>query len=227
MGIASQLDGHVSTPRDFTKRGLREWWFNLIRRYDKFPTYSIFMVLPMDTAVLDFLAASNTELDLISGRNCLVLALADEMIGLYGDTTAFFEELTEEKKEEYKAFIWKSSIREQASKGISLEIAKLFGIKLKELPCMVLFKDIRVSEYVLISLKGLSVEEITQRMRTIFSLLEEAIIHNEDPLEMLVKYQKNEALKKAGTSFISGIKKISAATLEVAFKAFLETTITP
>ena len=63
-------------PQKNDHRSVREWWHDVLRNYGYYSCYAIFLALPSDKEIIRYLTDYGRELDLISGENCLVIALS-------------------------------------------------------------------------------------------------------------------------------------------------------
>lgn len=186
---------------------VRAWWQDILRRNGRYPSTCVFLCLPSDKEVIRYLKDFGTELNQISGDNCLVLALSD---------TQFHRFNSEEE------IRWKIAIEEQVRKGYSIRIAELFEIGVDEFPSMVVFTDIRKNEYVLINLKNFNAEEIALKMRTIFAVIARAVENKENPLSSLCVHRRNEALHFAGKIIISEIRRIADLSIQAAIETSIK-----
>jgi hypothetical protein len=159
------------------------------------------------------------ELDQISNTNCLIIALSKREFRRSGFDKQGRDSLLSD------SFLWGSGFKEQVSKGYSVSVAKLFGIKFNEFPCIVLFDDIRSTKRVVIPLKGLTTEQISQKMRLIFSLIQQAITDNKSPLVTLEQHQGVEHLRETSKGFLSKIFGFTEKTFETAIEAWIKATI--
>ena len=188
------------------KEALRTWWHEILRHYDRYPCYSTFLVLPSDKDAIRYLVEYGKELDLLSGDNCLVIALGKALVRRSG-----FDD---------KA--WRPTIKEQTSQGYSVELARFFNIPFTIFPCLVVFKDIRSPEHVVITLKGLSTEEIAEKMRQIFSVLQETAKKRSNPLAALESQRKNEKRHNAGETVLSELRSFAGKSFEAAAEAWIK-----
>lgn len=205
---------------------LRKWWHSILRKQGNYKCYGIMLVLPSDENAIQYLINSGSELDIISGENCLIIALSDvqvrssEFDGCFQnrkDVEINLNEIDEES--------WSKAINEQVSKGYSIRVAKTFGIPMTKFPCLVIFQDIRSPGHVLVSFKDMKQKEISKKMRSIFSIVQHAITHNENPIKELQKYQNQEDLQLHGKSVIESIGSFGGKTLEIAMEAWLKSLI--
>src|SRR5574341_21631 len=161
------------------RAGLRVWWHNLLREEGQYSCYAIFLFFPSSKNAIRYLTEFGKEIDAITGDNCLVIALGSSQFkrsGIDDHVWMIFDD-----------FMWQNAVNEQADQGYSAIIAKLFKIRFDEFPCVLVFKDIRSPDRALISLKDMNEDEIAQRMRTICSIIQEAALNGNNPVEALNK----------------------------------------
>ncbi len=139
---------------DKDPRSLKTWWHNILRKYGKYPCYAVFLLLPSDKEAISYLSQFGKELDLISDKDCLVIAFGK----------------TEFKGPKFDETVWSEVVSEHISEGISITIAKIFNIDFTQFPCLIVFRDIRSPEHVVITLKDFTAEIIAQNMRQVFSI---------------------------------------------------------
>lgn len=163
---------------------LRLWQHSLLRDYGKFSSLATLLALPSDKKAIDYFIEFGKELDMLSAKNCLVIGIGK---GEPNKQPLAFDESG-----------WRLTINEQILEGYSIRVADLFGIKYSEFPCLIVFKDIRLQDYTLISLKGLSKEGISQKMRAVFTTLKDAASVNKDPLVALDRSKTGEKISKIG-----------------------------
>jgi len=186
---------------------LREWWHNILRNHGKFSCYAIFTVLPSDKEALSYLTDFGKEIDLISGDDCLIIALG----GTNFRRAGFDEKL------------WNVAVKQHSDEGYSVKIAKLFDIKLSEFPALMLFKDIRSPEHVIINLKDMTSSQIANYMRVIFSTISEAVRKGQDPLKAVSQYKTKEKIQATSKGAISELRSYAGITFEKAIEAWLAT----
>lgn len=188
---------------------LRNWWHEIIRNYGKYSCSAVVLALPNDTQVLSYLSTFGRELDLISGENCLVIAVSDADVWCSG-----FDEIQ-----------WNNAINAHVFNGESLKIAKLFNIAITEFPCLVIFQDIRSSKHLVISLKDMIEDEIAQKMRFIFSVVQTAINKEIDPLLEIKRQENKKELQNAGSTITGNIRAFANNTVETVVEAWIESMI--
>ena len=198
-----------SIPEKTDIAGLRRWWHNLLRQHGKYSCCAFILVLPTDIQAIKYLTEFGKELDLLSGDNCLVLALSDVQLMHYG----FDENL------------WRMAIKAQVSNGQSVRIAKLFNIKFTEFPCMVIFQDIRSPDHLVVSLQEMDTDEISQKMRSIFSIIQLANTKKTNPLVQLKRQEHKKELQKAGMSIMGKLQSFAGNTFETAMETVIQSTI--
>jgi hypothetical protein len=190
---------------------LRHWWHAILRSYGKYNCYGFMLLLPSDKSAFEYLSEFGRELNIISGRECLIIALS---------TTGI-------KQFEFDEKWWQIAIKEQVDKGYCLTVAQILNIELTDFPCFVLFQDIRSPEHLVISLKNMDAIEISIKLRQIFSLIQRATTEKQNPLTYLKSHQNQEKLKKAGNTIISQLRTVSDKTFEIAMEAIIKSTIAP
>ena len=191
-------------------RQLRVWWHAILREHDKYSCYAILLMLPADGEAIRYAVDFREELDLISGEGCLVLVLTD----------------TQVKRSGFDEDLWRLAVSEQAKKGHSRTVAELFDIGYDEFPCLVVFRDIRSPEHVLVKLKGMTAEEIVEQMRSLFTVVHKATSSKEDPLEAIERYQKQERIRGKTQGVISQMRSLPGKTFEAAVEAWMKALIT-
>lgn len=188
---------------------LRDWMHTVFREYGKYSCFAILLILPADEEAIRYAVDFGEELDLISGEGCLVLVLTD----------------TQVKRSGFDEDLWRLAVSEQAKKGHSRTVAGLFDIGYDEFPCLIVFRDIRSPEHVLVKLKGMTAEEIADQMRTLFTVVHKAVSSEEDPLEAIERYQKQERLREKTQAVFSQVRSLPGKTLEVVMEAWIKALI--
>jgi hypothetical protein len=200
--------GGGSTTSPFEENELlRKWWRDILREHGPYPCFAFFLALPGDKEAIKYLATYDNELHQISGPNTLIIALGS------GDL----------EKSKFNQRIWNKAINEQISKGRSTNIAEIFGIQdLTKFPGLLIFKDIRASQHhVVISLAGISAGEMIKRLRSVFSIINNAVSEERDPIVELQDTQSHEALVSKGKTIVSKLSKAAEITFEKALEAYL------
>jgi len=214
-------------PSDFQDRhSLREWWHNILRDYEKrYSCSAIFLVLPSDKETIQYLTEFGNELDIISGDNCLVIAIGKSEFRRSGFDEKIQKPRASERFTNFLDEMWNSAIKEHVVNGYSVKIAQLFGIEIDNFPCLLIFKDIRSPQHLLITLKGMTAEEISSRMRHIFSIINKAVSNKVNPLESLSKMQNEETFQKAGKTILSKVSGFAEKTFETAMEAWINASV--
>jgi hypothetical protein len=189
---------------------LRAWWHNILRTYGRYSTYAIFLTLPSDKETLRYLTDYGKELNLISGRNCLVIVLSKTM---YKDLTIFDESY------------WRELAEEHTSEGHSINVARRFDIDFTQFPCLLVFQDIRSPEHIAIGLTGMTTEEIATRMRLVFAIIEIAVKDKNNPLLELERQHYVEVLNKTGQTIAGKVGSFAEKTFEAAMEAWMKAAI--
>jgi hypothetical protein len=205
----TRLSGDVTSPPPpppGDKKKLRNWWHEILREHGHFKCSAVFLAFSADTAIAEYLKDNAEELNLLSGNSCLVISVSDVGFVNY----------------QKDPNLWRISLQDHITKGYSDRIAKIFGVKTAEFPCLLVFRDIRTSDFVKINLKGLTSDQLVQSMRLVFSTIESAVSKRKDPLVELKRNQKIEALKL----IIGEIGKLAEKTFETAIEAATTAAIT-
>ena len=193
------------------KSSLRKWWHDIIGNYGKFSCYAMFLVLPSDKEAMKYLTEFGKELHIISGDDCLIIALSKNEFKITN-----FDEGT-----------WNIVIEEHSTEGYSVKIAHMFNVDITEFPCLLLFRDIRSSEHVIVSLKEIKADEITTKMRVIFSEIHKSVNAKKNPLVELTNLQSREKIKTVARKISGKVETMTEKTFEAAMNAFVEATIKP
>lgn len=186
---------------------LRKWWHQVLHDQGRYSCYAILIVLPSDTEARRYARVFGRELDLISGTNCLVIALSKKRFKRFG-----FDR-------------WGQIVDEEVPQGYSITVAKLFGIDFTQFPCLVVFEDICSPDHIVITLKGMTAEEIAETMRSLFSIIQKAISEKKSPLAVIESKRNKESFRKAGQTIVSKLNSLAGKTFEIAMKAFINAVI--
>ena len=101
-------------------------------------------------------------------------------------------------------------------------MAELLGLELTALPCIILFKSFKSTDYAIVSFKKMTIEQISQKMRSVFSLVNKAVSMKQNPIQVVVKTQSKDTRRQKNKSLIGGIRGFVGTT----FKTVVETWIT-
>ena len=127
----------ISPPIGGSKDSLRAWWAS-VREKGQYKSYAIFLVLPSDRAASRYMSEFGKELHLLSGKDCLVIALGSHSW----------------KPPSFDAKAWSDTVREHSQGGQCLQIGNFFEVEFSQYPCLLVFQDINHPEHVLISMTG-------------------------------------------------------------------------
>jgi hypothetical protein len=188
---------------------LREWWHHILRTNGYYECYGIFLTLPADKEALRYLTDFSRELDIITGADCLIIALGK----------------SEFKVSNFDAKNWSLSINEQTEEGYSVKIAEFFGLDLLKFPCLLIFRDIRSPRHVVISLAKMTAEQIADEMRSIFSIIHKAVADKISPLDAIVEHQHMEKLRQTRQTIAGKVTGFAGKTFETAMEAWIGTVI--
>jgi hypothetical protein len=222
VSLLKRIEQGIQPPSDFRDRStLREWWHGVLRDHGRYSCYAIFLALPSDKETLRYLIDFGNELDIISGEDCLVIALGKSEFKRSGIDEEIKKPSISERFSNFLEEAWNAAIKEQVSKGYSVKIAQLFNIELTNFPCLLIFQDIRSTDHALITLKGMTAEEIAERMRATFSIIHTAVSDKKPIIETLAYHQNSEALRKAGKTIFSKASGVAEKTFETAIEAWI------
>jgi hypothetical protein len=76
-----------------------------------------------------------------------------------------------------------------------------------------------------VSLKEMNSEETATRLRSIFSLIDEAVSRKDNPIQALGFQKHEEDFQKMGKSIISEFRSFAGKTLESTMEAFINSVI--
>jgi hypothetical protein len=198
-------------PKAKTPTSVAGWWNLILQQHANYSCYALFLLLPADDHARRYLADFGRELDLISGDTCLVLALGKIEFRRIG-----FDELA-----------WRDAIEAQVEAGYSVRIAELFSINVTEFPALLIFGHIDSPEHVLVSLKGLTTDEIVQNMRSTFAVITRAVFDKQSPLKALERFRQRQKFQKAGRRLVSGIRSLVGSTFKTAVEAWIKVLVGP
>jgi hypothetical protein len=201
--------GGGGLPRSESRPSVRAWWHKNLREHGRYPCYALILVFPSDTEAVRYLSEFGYELHLMSGANCLIVTLNQTQFSVPA-----FEQTT-----------WEKAIGEHVSSGHSATVARLLDIGFDMFPCLVIFKDIRSSNHLVVTLKDMTAQEISEKLRAIFSVIQEASSRSEDPLAALESRRNNEALVSKGQAIVGGLRGFAGKTLEAAMEAWMKAII--
>ena len=176
----------------------------------RFYCYGVFLMLAADTEAIRYVTDYALELNQASGKNCAILGLGN---------------IPDKVSDEFDKLTWTLTARQQVDEGNSLPIAELFHIPLTRFPGLILFRDIRSPEYVLVNLSGLTAEEIAEKMRGVYQAINQAAEAKKDPLEAVSDLRRSETYRVKTRSIISGTRQGAGQTLETVIEAMIEAVI--
>lgn len=204
LALAPKIKSAIDKPIS-----INEWWQNILKEHGNYSCYCLFLVLPSDKEAIRYLTEYSNELRIISGTNTLILALGSN----------------QHLRSDVKGEIWSSAIEGDISQGHSAIVASSFDIDFTEFPCLVVFKNLNSSEQISIILKGMSADEIADKMRAIFSVIHKAVNEKKSPLNAIQRQRNSEHLKNSGKSFISELRNVTGKTFQAAMEAWINAKI--
>jgi hypothetical protein len=190
-------------------RLLREWWHQVLREYGRYQCYAFFLCLPSDEEAVKYVANFSKELDLLSHENCLVITLSK---------TGF-------RRSGYDETVWNLAVNEHISEGYSMTVAQHFKIKYIDFPCIVFFEDVRSPKRVVFSFKDLKMEEIAKQMRTIFTVVQQAVINRKKPVSFLERHRSTEQFNKVRQNALGKLFSFAGTTFETAMEAWINASL--
>jgi hypothetical protein len=199
---------HLASPTE-----LRAWWHNVLRAIGSYKCYGIILALPSDTEILSYLSKFVTELDLLSGMDCLIIAFT--RLGFW-----FWE------KEELEITHFQPAIIDDyTNEGHCVQVGEVLGIELTEYPCLVVFHDIRSSRLVTISLKSLDQSAISQVFRSTFSIIKKAVAENRSPIAAIEIEMVKQQASRGTTAVFNMTKDIIGETMQSALESWINSSI--
>ena len=207
---------------------LREWWSGVLRERDRYQCCAIFLLLPSDHDTINYLIHYGQELEILSGECCLIICIVEDRVrqsGLSWNDWEVTKESFGDKVLNFFNFRQKEIVSKHVESGYSAKFAEMFGIRYTEFPCMLVFQDVRSAEHTLVSLKDLTTQEISQRMRVIFSVIQTALIDRQNPVTAIENRKNHEAFINTGKTIIGDLGKVASRTLENGMDAWIKTLI--
>lgn len=165
----------------------QEMLFSTFRVSKKYNCHAIFLVLPSSQEAKRYLESFYEELQIISNPNTLIMIVgsSQSLQATVGDETFSID------------------LRGEYSK-----IIQAFRLEFPSLPCMVVFEGINTSKGVHIFLKGMTAEEISEKMLVIFSEINKSIKAGTSPIDTLQDHKRDENLKHGSKEIIGNAFKI-------------------
>jgi hypothetical protein len=202
---------------------LEKWWEKVTEEKGKYKCYAIFLVLPTDYSAIAYLKGKDylNELDIISNKNCLVIVASKEYIKRGGTD----KKLVELRR---KIHVYADKLHDDEIRPIKVEtqgyckiFARIFKIKYDQFPCMILFQNIDSPRHIIVSLQNISSEKIALRMRNIFTVVDNAVTKNRDPLSAVHDYLLKYKILDKKTSLVNDIREFAGKTLGYAMQAWI------
>lgn len=192
----------------FDKASYRNWWHSILRNFGKYPCYGIFLLLPSDNDLLNYLLVHGNELNIIS-TNCLVIAPSPYKV----------------KNPNFQLDIWRASVRAYVHDGYGRVFSNLFNIPISSYPNFVVFNDFQSADYAQISLQNMNMQEISTKLRTIFSIIDKAAILKEKPVNLIEKTALKNKINSIGIHMITDVKSLTKTTFEVLIESLIKSSI--
>lgn len=185
------------------------WWQGILTNSRRYDCYSFFLTLPSDSEANRYLSDYGSELQAILGESYLMAAFGTDRCWLSG----------------YENAISVFTTTSDSLKSPSVEIAKLIGVEFSAFPCLVIFQDIKSTEYVVIPFKGKSAEEIADDLRSLFSIIQKTTQSGKSLIPALKNHAGKERFRSIGSMIISNLPNIAGKTFETAIGTLLKTVI--
>ena len=183
---------------------LQKWWDQILLDHGRYPCYAIPLLLRSNKEAVQYVKTFGREIDLISGENCLVIGLSKI------------------KFEHFNNDLWGHIVDGEVHEECSIAISKLFGIGFTQFPCLIIFEDICSSNYIVIALKGMVVEEISEVMLELFSIIQRAVSEKKSPLAALEGQRKKEKFRRGGQTIISELHSLTGKTFKIITEAWIK-----
>jgi hypothetical protein len=210
---------YIPPPEDFKDHDLlRLWWESIHSDQGPYKLYAFILVLASDKDAISYITDYGQELHQLSSWHTLIIVLGNIEFesGIFDSTS--YNDLAEN---------WTEIIDDYISKGHSVDIAQLFNIDYTMFPCMVFFRDIRSEDHVAVTFRDMKPYDISQRMRLIFSNIQEAIKEGEDPIDAIKRLQTHELFMSKGKSIIGTLGNIAEKSFETIMLAWAKATFGP
>lgn len=180
-----------------TSLSFHELLFSIVREQRKYACHAIFLTLPSNKEANSYIKEYYDELQVISKPNTLIMITGGDfnLRTNMGD-----KNLSVGLQEEYS------------------KIIQSFHVDFTMLPCMIIFESINSLEGVPIFLKGLSIEEITENMKTIFTIINKAVKSKISPISALQNHKRDTKIKNTKKEVIGVVAKI----LDYPLKIFIQ-----
>lgn len=209
VGNAVGANAYVFASTFTDKGSLRNWWHNILREHGRYPCFAIFLLLPSDKEARTYFVDFGKEIDLLSGDNCLVIALSDTDFNSVGFNNT-----------------WRTVAEAHSDEGYSIKVARLFDIDFTQFPCAVFFGDVRSSDHSIITFKGLTAQEISNKMRSIFNVIQDAVENKQAPLVAIKNHKNLEFIKSSGKNTATRAGNFVEKSFETAMQAWIKAIIT-
>lgn len=204
-GVAGTLIRQILESID--PQSAQELWNLFTRNQGHYPCYAVFLILPSDREAIKYLSQFGQELDQLSNENCLIFAVSRTNTSFYGQ----FGLESQSPRPGFDERDWQLATAEQLETGYSVKLAKYFGVRFDEFPCLVIFRDLTLREHASVSLRDMTTQQIAREIRTIFSLVQNAAGTTTNPIETI--RQQLAARAQSGSSQPSPRDKEAQASL--------------
>lgn len=192
----------------FNGASYRSWWHSILRDYGKYACYGIFLLLPSDVHLLGYLTDYGHELNILSSH-CLIIAPSPHGV----------------KNPEFQIDVWKNSVHSYVRDGYGRFFSSLFSIPFSSYPCFAVFNDFQSADYALVSLKEMNAQEISVKLRSVFSIIDKAASSKEKPVKLIENFAVAEKINEIGIHVMTDIKSLTKTTFETLIETLIKSAL--
>lgn len=210
-----------------SKKEIRDWWRKMLKGKDSlvgnerdFYCYGIFLAFPSDREAIRYLIDFGNDAEIASGEDSLIISLSTIESREPGFNNRLQRAFKEGQVESMK-FLRSQMVNDYVFSGYGIQIATLFEIDIANFPCLLIFRDIRSPEHFVISLKGLTAEEIAEQIRATFSIIRKAKRDKKDFFVALERHKDATNFQKSGKSILTKVSGVAGKTFETAIGVLL------
>jgi hypothetical protein len=186
----------------------RNWWeAEVLGRPDRprYRCYGFVLALSEQDAAVEYLKEKSDELDRLSGKYSLILAVVGKRFKSIG-----FLDGTQWDKE-----VMARAVAHSVKQGYPARIAGLLNLDASELPCLVLFNSPLEADFAIVPLPNEQYPDgaaISPRMKAVFKVVEES----KDPVKAVQDMLKREAQITKAAVIAKTAGKVAAAAASFA-----------
>jgi hypothetical protein len=192
----------------------RNWWeAEVLGKPDqpRYRCYGFVLALSEQDEAVKYLKEKGDELDRLSGKYCLILAV----VGRRFKSIGFLDNAQWDKK------VMARAVSHSVKQGYPARIAELLNLDASQLPCMVLFNSPLEADFAVIPLHNEQYPNsaaVSQRMKAIFKMVEqsdEPVKTIRDALNREGQLTKVAATGKAAGKVIAAVVSFAGILLQV------------